>query len=51
MKPYYVLTGHSREYFNDYADALIFARYMNGVLKRTEDDETIQDFYNEEFED
>ena len=46
MKNYFVLTGTSAEYFDTLADAIIFARYIHGVVKDVETETTQADFYN-----
>ena len=50
MKEFYVLTGTGREYFDTLDDAKTFAKYVEGVVKDTDTDVTIVDYYNKEEE-
>lgn len=45
---YYVLTGTGREYFETLDDAKTFAKYVKGVVKGSETDDIIADYYNTE---
>ena len=47
MKDFYVLTGTGREYFDTLDDAKSFAQYIKGVVRKSETDETLADYYNE----
>ena len=46
MKQYEVLTGTGREYFDTLDDAVIFAKYINGVVVDTITGDRLYDFYN-----